>query len=118
MGVRMKKSILFLAAIALGSACAAPLYYTFTGTVVLVADDQGGYAAAHGIKAGTAVSFVFDVDTSRLAYYLDKGVKTELQDSINEGQGYRADYFFDSLITPSLFSPVVTDNTSGQFMGY
>jgi len=114
----MKTSVLLLAAVALGSAWAAPMYYTFSGTVGLVASDMGGYAASHNIKAGTAVSFVFEVDTARVAYFLDKGVETEMQDSIDVGQGYHADYFFDSLVTPSLFSPAVTDNSSGEFMGY
>lgn len=113
----MRKPLL-LAAFALGSACAAPMYYTFTGTVALLVDDKGGYAAAHDIKAGTGVSYVFQVDTARAAFFLDKGAKTEMADSIDEGRGYRADYFFDSLVTPSLFSAAVTDNASGEFMGY
>lgn len=74
----MHKSLLFLVAIVLGSACAAPVYYTFAGRIDSVTADFGGYAAAHDIKAGNAVAFVFEVDTARPAYSLDKGVRTEM----------------------------------------
>jgi hypothetical protein len=107
-----------IAAFALGSAGAAPMYYTFSGKVGLLVEDKGGYAAAHDIKGGTAVDYVFEVDTARLGFFLDKSAKTEMADSIDEGRGYRADYFFDSLVTPSLFSAAVTDDASGEFMGY
>ncbi|GEM_PF-3261771 len=111
-------AIVFAIVLCIAPAHAAPTYYTFSGKVSIVAADKGGYAAAHDIKAGTSVTFIFAVDTSRLAYNRFKGVTETRADSINSGTGYHADYFFDSLITPSLFQGAVTDTASGSFLGY
>lgn len=112
----MKKIALVLAAIAYSFS--APTYYTFTGKVTFLVGDVGGYAASHGIHAGSPVTYIFAVDTSRNAYTRFDGITDVKPDSINVGTGYRADYFFDSLIAPSLFSPAVTDTASGSYLGY
>jgi hypothetical protein len=112
----MEKTTLILAAITLTHSFSAPIYFTFTGKVAFVPADVGGYAAAHGIKAGTPVSYFFVVDTSADAYTRFEGT-TDLKPDI-ANPGYRADYYFDSLIAPSLFSPAVTDGASGSFFGY
>jgi hypothetical protein len=112
----MKKIAPIIAALAIAS-ISAPMYYTFTGKVIFVAADEGGYAAAHGIRAQSPVSFVFVVDTARLAYNRMDGT-TIMKPDTTTGPGYSADYFFDSLITPSLFSGAIGDNESGSFLGY
>ncbi|MDB5102494.1 MAG: hypothetical protein JWP91_183 [Fibrobacteres bacterium] len=114
----MKKTLLLLAALGAMNAFPVPTYYTFTGKINFVPQDQGGYAAAHGIRAGNAVTYVFAVDTAVNGFTKSKGAKLTKPDSINEGTGYRADYYFDSLIAPSLFSPAVTDSSSGSFFGF
>ena len=117
----MKKTLLSLLVIAIFGAInafTAPLYFTFTGKINFVPQDIGGYAAAHGYRAGVEVTYIVVVDTARIGYTELNGVKKNQPDSINEGRGYRADYFFDSLLTPSLFSPAVTDLSSGSNLGY
>jgi hypothetical protein len=114
----MKKILSLLVAFGVMPAFAAPAYFTFTGTITFVPSDVGGYAAAHGISRGRAVTYVFLVDTTVNGFVKESGAKRIKPDSINEGRGYRADYFFDSLVTPSLFSAAVTDSNSGSFFGY
>lgn len=114
----MKRFILIGAVLAISASFSAPQYYTFNGKINFVPSDIGGYAATHGIRAGVAVTYLFVVDTARTAYTLHNGTPNNMPDTLNEGTGYRADYFFDSLITPSLFSPAVTDSSSGSYLGY
>jgi hypothetical protein len=112
----MKKAAFIPAAFCIAYAFSAPTYYTFTGTVSFLASDVGGYAAAHGIHAGSAVTYYVAVDTARSGYDKFRGV-VEPKPDINN-PGYTADYFFDSLLTPSLYSPAVTDTASGSNLGY
>ncbi|MEO7424604.1 MAG: hypothetical protein ABI036_05410 [Fibrobacteria bacterium] len=112
----MKKTAFILAAFAIAYSFSAPIYFTFTGKVGFVPSDAGGYAAAHDIKPGSTVTYFFVVDTSAAPYSRLDGTTTLKSDIANAG--YRADYFFDSLIAPSLFSPAVADSASGSFFGY
>ena len=112
----MKKSAFAMVALSAAYAFAAPVYYTFVGTIGFVPEDRGGYAAAHNIRPGAAVNFVFVVDTALAAFTKFQGVKEPKPDIGNPG--YDANYFFDSLITPSLFSGAVTDSASGSYLGY
>lgn len=98
-------------------AFASPLYFTLKGKVVLVPADQGGYAAAHGIKAGTPVTYIFEVDTALQGYSLfgtDKNVPSDSSPS----ETNHTNYFFDSLITPAVFAGAFTSDGSGSFSGY
>ncbi len=117
----MKKSffpLIIIAVLSVISAFSEPIYYTFTGTISFLPQDMGGYAATHNIRVGNTVTYIFAVDTAQMGFTKYQGAKTNKPDSLNEGTGYRADYFFDSLITPSLFSAAVTDNNSGSYFGY
>jgi hypothetical protein len=112
----MKKAILILTALTIAYSFSAPIYFTFTGKVNLVPSDVGGYAAAYGIHAGSPVTYIVVLDTAQNGYTRFDGTITDKPDINNEG--YRANYFFDSLVAPSLFSPAVTDDASGSFFGY
>jgi len=112
----MKKSAILVAALSVSCAFAAPLYFTFVGPISFVPEDRGGYAAAHNIRVGTTVAYVFVVDTTLEGFTKFQGTKKTTPDINNPG--YAADYFFDSLITPSLFSPAVTDSASGSYLGF
>lgn len=114
----MKKSVFLSVILGAATAFSAPMYFTFTGKVTLVPQDQGGYAAAHGIARGSAVTYVFKVDTALDGYSMSKGVKTPNADNIDSATGEGTNYFFDSLIVPSLFSDVIHDSTSGEYFGY
>jgi hypothetical protein len=110
------KTYAFFIAVLVANAFPASMYYTFTGTIGFVPEDRGGYAAAHGIRSGSPVTYIFEVDTAREAFTKFQGTKEPKPDLNNPG--YAANYFFDSLITPSLFSPAVTDSASGSYLGY
>lgn len=115
----MKFSLPALCVAALAaSAFAAPKYYTFTGTVIFVVQDQGGYAAAHNIKSGSAVTYVFAVDVANNGYSLLDGKKTDMPDSIMPTPGHKTDYFYDSLTTASVFSAAFPATQEGTFFGY
>lgn len=108
----MIKLPFLLVALALGTACAEPVYYSFTGVVTQVLQFGGQYTSE---QTGGSVSFVLEVDTARPAYILNRGAKSEIKDTLDAGQGYRADHYFDSLITPSFFTPIVSP-ASGKFV--
>lgn len=112
----MKKSTLLVVALTAAGAFAAPMYYTFVGTIGFVPEDRGGYAAAHNIRPGSTVNLVFVADTAREAFTKFQGVVKLKPDISNPG--YAANNFFDSLLTPSLFSGAVTDSASGSYLGY
>ena len=111
----MKKSILILAAL-VAQAFSAPTYFIFTGRINFIPSDNGGYAAAHDIKVGNTVVYVFAVDTTQNGYTQDGSVRTDKNDINNTG--YKSDNFLDTLIYPSLFSPAFTDISVGSFFGY
>lgn len=114
----MKKSLLLSALLGAAPIFAAPMYYTLTGKIILIPQDQGGYAAAHGIAVGNTFSYIFVVDTAQAGVIIEKGAVGYRVDTVNTGTGYRADYFFDSLVTPSLFSAAITDSSNGVFYGF
>lgn len=114
----MKKFALILALLSLAYAFPAPVYYTFTGTIAFIPVDQGGYAASHGIKVGGPVTYIFVVDTALNGFTKYAGTPVNKND-VNTGEsGYTSNYFFDSLITPSLFSAAVSDTGTGAYYGY
>src|SRR3954464_15833899 len=112
----IKKIVFLMTAVCLLSAHSALTYFTFTGAIDEVSDDEGGYAAAHGVKAGNYVSYVFAVDTARKAYSIADGQKTELNDSTSTVIDYQVDFFFDSLVTAPIFSTAAAKD-SGSFVG-
>ena len=112
----MRKAIVLLALLGNPTAYAAPKYYILTGKITILPTDAGGYAAAHDIRVGNTVNYVFVVDTDKAGFTKSQGTKTDKPDVINEG--YHADYFFDSLVYASLFSPAVADSASGSYFGY
>jgi hypothetical protein len=114
----MKSLLILSTLLSAFEAGAATTYYTFTGKIVFIPQDDGGYAASHGIKVGNTVTQVWAVDTGRLGFDLQDGVRTDKPDTSGTGGGYFADMFYDSLVTPSLFSPAVTDLSSGSYFGF
>jgi hypothetical protein len=114
----MMKIITLLAMLLAGHSPAAVTYYTFAGTIASIDQDAGDFLKRLKLKEGDSLKYHFAVDTSQPGYVESgPGSRIAFRDTVNTEDSSSIDYFFDSLVAPTVFAPMAEGRSHSIYCG-